>query len=431
MTSLKLSQAELLCMLMEEDSEEEKFIEEIIIGNSDDESTRRRGSRPGKKANIDRERLLGNQRLLRDYFIPNCTYPELIFRRRYRMSSLLFERIRLDLEEYDSYFVTKIDALGVVGLSSHQKITAAFRMLMYGIAADTTDEYLRISETTALQSLKKTCTAILAVYGDEYLRSPTVEELKNYMEINEKRGFPGMFGSLDCTHWNWKNCPMGYAGAYQDRGGNCSIILEAIATQDLRIWHAFFGMPGSCNDINVLDRSPLLLEYVREYSQRINFSINGQDYHQPYFLVDGIYPPLSNFVQTISQPQGEKRSYFVKMQEAVRKDVERCFGVLQARFSIIKQPCRLWSSSTMKEVMQACITLHNMIIEDDKLAGVHPTEVEGYIDVLSTTTTQITELMDISVDHFCNSISSLNDVKSHHQLRNDLIEHLWARKGNM
>ena len=33
------------------------------------------------------------------------------------------------------------------------------------------------------------------------------------------------------------------------------IILEAVASYDLWIWHAFFGLPGSHNDINVLERS--------------------------------------------------------------------------------------------------------------------------------------------------------------------------------
>src|SRR5438309_395455 len=39
-----------------------------------------------------------------------------------------------------------------------------------------------------------------------------------------------------------------------------TIVLEAVASYDLWIWHAFFGMPGSHNDINVLDRSPLFAE---------------------------------------------------------------------------------------------------------------------------------------------------------------------------
>jgi hypothetical protein len=35
------------------------------------------------------------------------------------------------------------------------------------------------------------------------------------------------------------------------------MILEAVATYDLWILHAFFGMPGTNNDVNVLHRSPV------------------------------------------------------------------------------------------------------------------------------------------------------------------------------
>jgi hypothetical protein len=36
--------------------------------------------------------------------------------------------------------------------------------------------------------------------------------------------------------------------------GAATVVLEAIATHDLWIWHAFFGLPGTLNDINIIDR---------------------------------------------------------------------------------------------------------------------------------------------------------------------------------
>ena len=42
---------------------------------------------------------------------------------------------------------------------------------------------------------------------------------------------------------------------YRGHKGKPTLILEAVATEDLRIWHAYFGLPGSHNDINVLHRS--------------------------------------------------------------------------------------------------------------------------------------------------------------------------------
>ena len=56
-----------------------------------------------------------------------------------------------------------------------------------------------------------------------------------------------------------------------------TIILEAIASQDLWIWHAFFGMPGSHNDINVLHRSHIFAKLAEGTTPEVNYSINGHD----------------------------------------------------------------------------------------------------------------------------------------------------------
>ena len=141
-----------------------------------------------------------------------------------------------------------------------------------------------------------------------------------------------MMASLDCMHWEWKNCPVAFAGAFQGKSGKKTVILEAVASHDLWIWHANFGHPGSCNDLNVLDRSNLFQSIVTGKAPEVSFTVNGNTYNMAYFLADGIYPKWSTIVQTISMPQCPKRKHFAKMQESARKDVERAFGVLQARY---------------------------------------------------------------------------------------------------
>ena len=85
-----------------------------------------------------------------------------------------------------------------------------------------------------------------------------------------------------------------------------------------------------------------------------------------YYLTDGIYPQWATFVKTIQSPLGNKRKYFAKTQEAVRKDVEQAFGVLQARFAIVARPARGWKNINLANVMKSCIILHNMIVEDEQ-----------------------------------------------------------------
>ena len=101
--------------------------------------------------------------------------------------------------------------------------------------------------------------------------------------------------------------------------------MEAIADYNLWIWHAYFGMPGNNNDINVLD---ILSDLAQGIAPLAHYVIEGKNYNMCYFLADSIYPKWSNIVQTIHEPRGPKKIFFAMKQESCRKDVERAFEVL-------------------------------------------------------------------------------------------------------
>ncbi|XP_071718393.1 uncharacterized protein [Rutidosis leptorrhynchoides] len=133
------------------------------------------------------------------------------------MSKDLFLRITNDIIAYDvqplprhfEYFKPKIDALGPKSFSTIQKCTSALRQLAYGTAADMFDEYLQMSECTSIVCLDMFCRCILELYVDEYLRKPTSSDIARlYSAHEEKHGFKGMLGSIDCMHWQWWNCPV-------------------------------------------------------------------------------------------------------------------------------------------------------------------------------------------------------------------------------
>ncbi|KAM1217095.1 hypothetical protein ACFX2J_013313 [Malus domestica] len=59
-------------------------------------------------------------------------------------------------------------------------------MLANGCYADSTDEYCRLAESTAIENLKHFCQVIQAIYGATYLRKPNCEDLKRLLQFQYK-----------------------------------------------------------------------------------------------------------------------------------------------------------------------------------------------------------------------------------------------------
>ncbi|XP_021737189.1 uncharacterized protein LOC110703711 [Chenopodium quinoa] len=169
------------------------------------------------------------------------------------------------------------------------------RMLAYGTSANAVDEYLKIAASTTRDCLQHFVEGVISKFGQEYLRRATPSDVELLLRESNVRGFP-----------------------------------------DLWIWHAFFGTPGSLNDINVLQWPPMFDDICEGRAPEVSFNVNGNRYNMGYYLTDGIYPTA--FIPAIKLPQTSKQRLFTRKQESYRKDVERAFGVLQARFAIIRQP---------------------------------------------------------------------------------------------
>lgn len=315
---------------------------------------------------VNRDREDGHQRLWNDYFAPNPVFPPNLLQRRFRMRKDVFLRIVDVVSTNNPYFQQRADACGRLGASPLLKCTAAMRLLAYGTAADSVEDYLRVSGCLARESLHNFVEEVISNFSNEYLRRPTEQDLMRLLHAGEEQGFPGMMGSIDCMHWEWKNCPREWRGQYQGRGKKPTLILEAVASYDLWIWHAFFGTPGRCNDINVLDRSPVFNDIFEGRAPPVRYKVNGHEYDMGYYLTDGIYPKWAAFIQSIDLPRNDKQNLFKIKQESVRKDVERAFGVLQACFAIIRNQAMAQDEVLLGKIMIACTIIHNMIVEDER-----------------------------------------------------------------
>ena len=187
-------------------------------------------------------------------------YSELKFYRRFRMSPYTFEKLYngiVDPVTGSLEFQKGRDATGAMGASALQKMVSCVRQLACGNSADVAEEYTGVQEETGRLMLYAFCTWLDVVHGPTFLGAWTEEAIKEEMDKNAERGFTGMLGSIDCTHWGWKNRPMPWAGQFQDRSGMRSVIAEAVAGHDMYFWHVCLGSPGSLNDIQVLARSTI------------------------------------------------------------------------------------------------------------------------------------------------------------------------------
>ncbi|GJU73384.1 ALP1-like protein [Tanacetum coccineum] len=187
--------------------------------------------------------------------------------------------------------------------------TSAIRQLAYDIHADFLDEYLQMSERSSRLSLDHFCSSIVEIFRPEYLRKPTVTDVVNFIGLTKKT-----------------------TGQHvrRDHGPNLFILVEAIASQELWIWHAFFGVAG-------------------------------------YYLVDGIYLEWATLVKTIPEPADDdnKRILYNQKQESARKYVERAFGVLKKKWAILANPARALKKERIMNMIsynkKVAISTHGLI----------------------------------------------------------------------
>ncbi|GJZ36349.1 ALP1-like protein [Tanacetum coccineum] len=222
---------------------------------------------------VERDRYGAHDRLVMAYFSEHPQFDEATFREGFRMSRRLFTKIV-------------------------RECTSAIRQMAYGSVPDSLDEYLQMGAITA----------------------PWVH---------------GMLGSIDCTHWLWANYPVAFRAQFSrgDHGSDPFILLEAIASNDLWIWYAFFGVSGMNNDVTVLRQSSIF----NDLNQGEHWMFHS--WLTTCFIKD---PQWSVLIKSIKNPDtnDHKRILYKTNHKAARKDVERAFGVLKQKWKIIKYPAR-------------------------------------------------------------------------------------------
>uniref|UniRef100_A0A0D3C2R2 DDE Tnp4 domain-containing protein n=1 Tax=Brassica oleracea var. oleracea TaxID=109376 RepID=A0A0D3C2R2_BRAOL len=382
--------------------EVDEALEEMVdqvVDNFIDSVIHAHPNKPTKRAYIERNREQGHNQLWNDYFTENPTYPPEMFRRRFRMNKPLFLRIVERITNEVPYFQQRRNACGRNGLSALQKCTAAIRMLAYGQSGDTYDEYLRLGDSTSCLCLENFTNAIIHLFEDEYLRSPTPEDLQRLLDVGEE----------------WKNYPTAWKGQYTRGSGKSTIVLEAVASQDTI-------------KIGKIMRTCVILHNMIVENER-----HGYDQIDTSEFESGESSRSSRnwatFIQSIPLPQGPKAELFAERQESTRKDVERAFGVLQSRFAIVKNPALLWYKEKIGKIMRTCVILHNMIVENER-HGYDQIDTSEFESEESSRSSRVQRRESIHVGDMLGIRREVRDKEKHGRLKADLMENIWQKFGN-
>jgi len=320
---------------------------------------------PRKRRRIAWNHERARQCVESDYWGPQPLFNDRQFERVFRITRCHAERIFLIAGNTDLFFTQRNDALGKPGICPKVKLLSGLKCLCFGISPSAFQDYFQMGETTGWIAMKKVAKIIAndPELCQEFNRDMTLADTMKASALHEdKHGIAGMVGNLDCMHVGWKNCPVAWQGAYQGKEGKPTIVLEAFADYNLFIWHAYFGAPGTNNDINIWDTSPLLQKFLDGDFPDFDFVINGKTFSDLWLTADGIYPELSRFVKTWNEPIGDKSKNYAAWQESVRKGIERAFGVLQRKFHILVRDIELWYTEDIHDIVMACIIMHNMMV---------------------------------------------------------------------
>jgi hypothetical protein len=416
---------------MAEEEEENRLVSALEVIPRTMVDLRKRGASPVdnnllpvKRRLVFWDRQRAEQCINDDYLGPSPRFSLDDFKRMFRVSRVMYNEIRNILCAADPFFRDGFDATKKKKILVDAKIMIAIKVLAYGSCVNSFRDYYQLGQTTALLAVQH-FTTIIACSGNlraKFLRSMSPSDAKRVEAMHfHQHGVRGMAGSLDCSHVLWKNCPVAHHGQFKGKEEVPTVIMEVACDYQLFAWHAVVGYAGTFNDINVWDNSLLHRSLIDgSFSQNdFEFEIAGTMFSCLYFLVDGIYPPLSRFVRPINVPTGKDECLFTAWQESCRKDVERFFGVLKKKFHCLNG-IRTWDLQQVIQIIYCCIIIHNMAVVERVATNAEDVESASFYDVVEDNADQ-----NQYFNHE-NEFHAVNSVQDNVNHRVEQVEYLKA-----
>ena len=221
----------------------------------------------------------------------------------------------------------------------------------------------RLGVTTVAEIIQGTTTAIWFCLCPLYLKKPTRESSEQTAQgYLTKCNFPNVIGSIDGKHIRIQAPPKSGSNFFNYKHF-FSIVLQGVADSDLKFIAVEVGAFGKESDGGIFARSDTKL-YFEQNSMGLPDTVPLPDSSAsiPYVLLgDAAYPLKPYLVTPFSGVLARQQRIFNYRHSIARRCVECAFGVLAAKWRVLKTTIATDLETTEKIVL-AAVVLHNAII---------------------------------------------------------------------
>lgn len=199
-------------------------------------------------------------------------------------------------------------------------------------------------------------------------------------KYNELWNFPHCIGAIDGKHVVM-NAPPNSGSIYYNYKNTHSIVLMGIADAEYKLIYVDVGCNGRISDGGVFNKCSFAhaLETNQLHLPRSK-PLPGREVTVPYLLVaDDAFALKPNILKPHSSRDltGLQRIFNYRLSRA-RRVIENVFGVMSARFRVLRSPISLDANKTRK-ITLACCVLHNFLMTQSS-SSYAPTGIFDHFD---------------------------------------------------
>ncbi|XP_064465339.1 uncharacterized protein LOC135376804, partial [Ornithodoros turicata] len=187
--------------------------------------------------------------------------------------------------------------------------------------------------------------------------------------MEAKWNFPNCLGSIDGKHVTIQ-CPPKSGSTYFNYKKSFSIVLLAVCDGGYRFTYVDIGHMGSESDGGIFARSQLK-EILENSTHGIPSARPvGSAGTMSYFIVGDEAFPLKPYMMRPYPKRGmlqyRHKAFNYRLSRA-RRLIENSFGILAARWRILRRPFQA-SVKNANRIVQACVALHNFLLKESPIS---------------------------------------------------------------